>query len=151
MKLIYDTKELSIQILEDLRIPNIKNSPYLGQMSATRESYHNDNDYNQKQAILDNIHDRNNCLIRNVFVAEVEGKLFLLDGGMAINTLKDFLNDKICAENIIGNNDIVAPKYSELKSAQKRRFRDFTFRTIVIEVKDMQELELIINQIKLVF
>ena len=151
MKLIYDTKEFSIQKLQNIPIPDIKNVSFLGQMSATRASYHSDNNYAQKQAILNNIYNRNNCLIRNIFVAEVEAELFLLDGATAINTLTEFLNDEICIEDIIGNNDIVAPKYSDLKSAQKRKFRDFTFRTILIEAKNMKDLEDIANEIKLVF
>jgi len=150
LKLNYDTKEFQIELLSKLEVfPSDKHN-FIGNMSATRHSYHNVDITKQKQAILSNIYELNNCLIRNIFLFSFKNRLFVVDGKNTIDTLNNFLNNEFEINFLIANNKL-NPKFSDLKSADKRKFNNFYFRTTVIEISSIKEGMEILDNIGLIF
>ena len=146
MKLNYDTKEFQIDRLSKLKIMPSK---YNGQISATRENYHNNNNFIKN--FLLNIYEGNNCLIRNIFLIQFQNELSVIDGLNYIEILNDFINDKVKLMGIIGNKDKKNPLFSELKSSQRRLFINFYFRTIVIQAKNEQDINHILIHLEKAF
>jgi len=127
MKLNYDTKELPLDALKKIKNNNI----WDGQISATRYSYHNDDIEPQKEALLNAILYFTPALLRNIIIVEEKKNITLVDGSFYIQTLSDFLNDRITFKG---------QYFTDLKSAEKRKFKNFTFRTTVFNPETQEEL-----------
>lgn len=87
-----------------------------------------------------------NCLVPILYIIELNKKYYFLKNSNVYFALKLFVTDNIQIEldYIIGNNDKELPFFSELKSADKRKFLNYEFYTRIITVKNEEELQNII-------
>ena len=139
MKLNYDTKELHPELLFKLE----NNTIWDGQISATRADYHEEDiEEPQREAFLNSVFYFTPGLLRNIVIVEEKKKKTIVDGSFYVQTLHSFLNDKITYKN---------QYFSELKSAEKRKFKNFRFRTTVFEPQTQEELEYLFNSFRYLF
>lgn len=102
----------------------------------------------EEQILLKNILYKQEFLIPILYyvINDSNKKHYFLKNGFIVKTLKRFLEDEIELNFVNGINDIKNPKYSQLKSADKRRFNNYKIYTRLINCKNSEELcNLILN------
>ena len=135
MKLDWDTKILNVETLKKLE-PTAINHKKLNPV--------------QEQILLRNMYYKN-CLVPILYIIELNNKYYFLKNSNVYFALKLFVTDNIQIEldYILGNNDKELPFFSELKSADKRKFLNYEFYTRIIYTKDEDELYQIISNSEL--
>lgn len=135
MELDWDTKILNLEILKKLYPQTLK---------------HKKLNPVQEQILLRNMYYKN-CLVPILYIIGLNNKYYFLRNSNVYFALKRFITDNIRIEldYILGNYDKELPLFSELKSADKRRFLNYEFYTRMIYVKTEDELEQIISNSEL--
>ena len=100
----------------------------------------------QEQILLRNMYHKN-CLVPILYIIELNNKYYFLRNSNVYFALNSFVTDNIRIEldYILGNNDRPLPFFSELKSADKRKFLNYEFYTRMITVKTEDEIEQIVS------
>jgi len=123
LKLDYDTREISFNDLK-----NCKTISYLKKELSEKN----------KNQFLFNVYNNQIGLTNNIILIEDEEEFYIVKGLEKIELLKDFYEDKIKIDFINGNN-IKNPYFSELKSSDKRKFKNCDRFRVVIVYKDIKD------------